>query len=229
MLLSICTLTWDGLAHTKKFVASIKKNTSVEYELVMVDNSSNDGTPDFIKSVADKFYFFPKNVGFARGFNHALTLAKGEYLLVINNDTEVPAGWFEKLKETFDRHSQAGLVYPCYTSGNKIALRYWPGWRVRLLKKFSKELPAGVAIFSKTAILRDKLGGFSEDFEVAGGEDLDLCFKAWAAGYEIYLDDRVLVKHKGGGTSKKKLPNWRELYKHNGDLFQQKWRDKLKK
>jgi GT2 family glycosyltransferase len=225
MQLSICTLTWDGLPLTKKFVESVKKNTVGDYELIMVDNGSGDGTQEYIRQFADKYHFFSQNVGFAKGFNKALSLASGDYLLVINNDTEVPADWFSKLKQALDKDPQAGLVYPCYTSGNKIALRYWPGWRVRLVKKFNKELPAGVAIFSKTAIFRDKLGGFSEDFEVAGGEDLDLCFKAWAAGYNIYIDDRVLVRHKGGGTSKKKLPNWSDLYTRNGDKFQAKWRD----
>lgn len=228
-MLSICTLTWDQLEFTRKFVESIKKHTPEPYELVIVDNGSTDGTQDYIKQVADKYHFFAKNTGFAHGFNKAMSLAGGDYLLVINNDTEVPAGWYEKLKQTLDSKDNPGLVYPCYTSGNKIALRYWPGRKVRLLPKFNKELPAGVAIFSRTAILRDVLHGFSEDFEIAGGEDLDLCFKAWVAGYNIYIDDRVLVKHKGGTTSKKKLPNWQELYTRNGDLFQAKWQDQLRK
>ena len=158
-----------------------------------------------------------------------MSLASGEYLLVSNNDTEFPADWFAKLKQTFDSSDRAGLVYPCYTSGSKMALRYWPGRKIRLVPRFNKELPAGVAIFSKTAILRDELQGFSEEFDVAGGEDFDLCFKAWAAGYNIYIDDRVLIKHKGGGTVKKNLPNWQELYTKNGDLFQAKWRDRLRK
>ena len=228
-MLSICTLTWDQLSFTKKFVESIKKNTPMPYELIMVDNGSTDGTQEYIKQVADKYHFFEKNTGFAHGFNKAMSLASGEYLAICNNDTEFPAGWFPKLKQTFEAGEQAGLVYPCYTSGNKIALRWWPGRKIRLLPKFNKELPAGVVILSKTSILRDKLKGFSEDFDVAGGEDLDLCFKAWAAEYNIYIDDRVLIKHKGGSPSRKKLPNWQELYTRNGNLFQAKWRDQLRK
>ena len=227
-MLSICTLTWDQLHFTRKFVESIKRNTAVPYELIMVDNGSRDGTQEYIRQVADKYHFFEKNTGFSRGFNKAMSLASGEYLAICNNDTEFPADWFPKLKQTFESGENTGLVYPCYTRGQKIALRWWPGRKIRLLPKFNKDLPAGVVILSKTAILRDKLGGFSEDFEIAGGEDLDLCFKAWAAGYNIYIDDRVLIKHKGSATSHKKLPNWRELYTKNGDLFQRKWKDYLR-
>lgn len=227
-MLSICVLNWDGLPLTRKFVESIKKNTPASFELIMVDNGSSDGSQEYIRQVASKYHFFEKNVGFARGFNKAMSLAAGEYIAICNNDTEFPADWLPKLKQTFDADPLSGLVYPCYTSGQKIALRWWPGRNIRLLPRFNKELPAGVAIFSKTAIIRDKLGGFSEEFEIAGGEDLDLCFKAWAAGYNIYIDERVLIKHRGGATSHLKLPNWRELYTKNGDRFQAKWKEWLR-
>ncbi|MFC1511185.1 glycosyltransferase family 2 protein [Candidatus Margulisiibacteriota bacterium] len=227
-MLSICTLTWDQLHLTRKFVASIKKHTAVPFELIMVDNGSADGTQEFIQQQADKHHFFPKNVGFARAFNKAMSLATGEYILVSNNDTEYPADWFAKLVQSFDQDPQCGLVFPCYTRGQKIAERWWPGRKVRLLPRFNKECPSGVAILAKLSILRDKLKGFSEEYEVAGGEDLDLCFKAWAAGYNIYIDERVLIKHKGKGTAGKKLPNWKELYTKNGKIFEEKWKNYLK-
>jgi GT2 family glycosyltransferase len=226
-MLSICTLTWDQIALTKKFVESVKKHTDVRYELIMVDNGSSDGTREYIKQTADQYHFFPDNTGFAHGFNKAMSLASGDYIALCNNDTEVPAKWFPKLKQTLDADPRAGLVYPAYTKGMKIGQRLWPGRKVRLLPKFNKECPSGIVIFSRTEVLRDKLKGFSEEYEIAGGEDLDLCFKAWAAGYNIYIDDRVLIKHKWKGTSSKKLPNWKELYTKNGQRFEEKWKDYL--
>ncbi|MDD5593557.1 MAG: glycosyltransferase family 2 protein [Candidatus Margulisbacteria bacterium] len=227
--LSICTLTWDQLALTEKFVASVRRNTTVPYELIIVDNGSTDGTADFIKRQADKYHLFPQNTGFAHGFNQAFSLAEGEFVLAINNDTELPKNWFEKLRDTFDRDPRCGLVYPCYTFGQKVGLRWWPGTKVKQLPRFSKELPAAVAILSKLPIIYGELKGFSEEYQIAGGEDLDLCFKTWSAGYNIYLDERVLVKHKGHGTAAKKLPNWKELYTKNGDFFQAKWQSYFKK
>lgn len=228
-MLSICTLTWDQLDLTKKFVESIKKHTDVPYELIMVDNGSSDGTRDYIKQTADKYHFFEKNTGFAHGFNKAMSLASSDYIALCNNDTEVPADWFHKLKEAFEAGDKTGLVYPAYTKGMKIGQRLWPGRKVRLLPKFNKECPSGIVIFSKTKLLRDELKGFSEEYEIAGGEDLDLCFKTWAAGYNIYIDDRVLIKHKWKGTSSKKLPNWKELYTKNGQRFEEKWKDYLQR
>ncbi|MEA3492892.1 MAG: glycosyltransferase family 2 protein [Candidatus Margulisiibacteriota bacterium] len=227
-MLSVVTLTWDGLELTKKFVESIRKNTSVSHELIMVDNGSSDGTQDFIKKNADKYHFFDQNTGFAHGFNKGMALASGEYIAICNNDTEFPKNWFEKLSETFSADPKSGLVYPCYTKGMKIAERWWPGRKIIKLPPFNKECPSGVAIFSKLSILKDELSGFSEDYEIAGGEDLDLCFKTWAAGLNIYIDQRVLVKHKSKGTAGSKLPNWKELYTKNGQRFQEKWKDYLR-
>lgn len=228
-ILTICTLTWDQLDLTRKFIASVRRNTPEPYELVIVDNGSGDGTQEVIKKEADKYHFFPKNTGFAHGFNKALSLAEGKFVLLANNDTELPRGWFSKLKETFEKDPRCGLVYPCYTSGQKVGLRWWPGTKVKMLPRFNRELPAAVAILSKLSIIFDELKGFSEEYQIAGGEDLDLCFKFWSANYDIYLDERVLVKHKGHGTSAKKLPNWKELYTKNGDYFQAKWKEYFRK
>ena len=126
-MLSICTLTWDQLPLTKKFIETIRKNTDVPYELIMVDNGSTDGTRDFIKQTADKYHFFEKNTGFAHGFNKGMSLASGDYLLVTNNDTEYPANWFKPLTESFEADPQCALVYPCYTKGQKIAERCGAG------------------------------------------------------------------------------------------------------
>jgi len=223
-MLSICTLTWDQLELTKKFIETIKKNTAVPYELIMVDNGSSDGTQEFIEQTADKHHFFKENTGFAHGFNKAMSLAAGEYIAICNNDTEFPADWYAKLVQTFEADPKCGLVFPSYTKGQKVAERWWPGSKVRKLTPF-KECPSGVVILAKAAIIRDKLKGFAEDYDTAGGEDLDLCFKTWAMGYNIYVDERVLIKHKSKGTSGKKLPNWKELYTKNGQLFEEKWKN----
>lgn len=227
-MISIVTLTWDQLHLTRKFIESIRKNTNVPYELIMVDNGSTDGTREFIKQEADKYHFFGENTGFAHGFNQGISLAEREYIAICNNDTEFPANWARPLLESFESDSKCGLVFPCYTKGQKVAERWWPGKKVIKLEPF-KTTPSGVVILSKLSILRDKLGGFDEDYKIASGEDADLCFKAWAARYNIYVDQRILIKHRSKGTAGKKLPNWKELYTRNGKLFEEKWKDYLRK
>jgi len=226
-MLSIVSLTWDQLHLTKKFIESIRKNTDVPYELIMVDNGSRDGTQEYIKQVADKYHFFERNTGFSHGFNKGLSLASREYIAICNNDTEFPPNWFRLLVQSFDSDPKCGLVFPCYTKGLKIARRWRPGKKVIRLTPFEDSYPSGVAILSKLMILRDKLGGFSEDYEIASGEDADLCFKVWTVGLDIYIDERVLVKHKGKSTVSK-IPNWQKLFKRNAELFRQKWKDYIK-
>jgi len=223
-MLSIVTLTWDQIHLTKKFIETIKKNTDVPYELIMVDNGSSDGTQGFIKQTADKYHFFQKNTGFAHGFNKGISLATGEYVAICNNDTEFPANWYKPLLQSFKSDPKCGLVFPCYTKGQKIAERWWPGKKVIKLEPF-KTTPSGVVILARLPVLREQLKGFDEAYKVASGEDADLCYKAWAAGYNIYVDQRVLIKHKSKGTAKKKLPNWKELYMENGLLFEKKWKN----
>ena len=194
------------------------------YELIMVDNGSTDGTQGYIEQQADKYHFFDHNTGFSHGFNKGLSLASREYVAICNNDTEFPPNWFQCLVQSFNSDSKCGLVFPCYTRGLKVAKRRRPGKKVVKLMPFADCYPSGVAILSKLKILRDELGGFSEDYEIASGEDADLCFKAWAAGLDIYIDERVLVKHKGKSTVSK-IPNWPKLFKRNAELFRQKWKD----
>ena len=66
-------------------------------------------------------------------------------------------------------------------------------------------------------------GGWSEEYEIASGEDADLCFKVWKAGYEILIDERALIKHEGKVTSSSKLDNWRKHFRMNSRQFKNKW------
>jgi len=225
--LSVVTLTWDQLHLTREFVKTIKQYTKVPYELIMVDNGSTDGTREYIKQVADKYYFFDHNSGFAHGFNKGIALASGEYIALCNNDTEFPANWFELLVERFSIDPKCGLVFPCYTSGLHIAKRKRPGNKVVKLRPFG-DYPSGVVILSKLSIFRDQLKGFNEDYKIASGEDADLCYKTWSLGLNIYVDQRVLIQHVGKGTTAPKIMNWRKLHQKNTELFQQKWAHVIK-
>lgn len=226
MKLSVVTLCWDQLHFTQKFVETIRQFTKVPYELIMVDNGSTDGTQEFIKATADKYHLYDHNTGFAHGFNTGIQLAAGEYIAICNNDTEFPAEWFEKLVETLEKDPKAGLVFPCYTSGMPVAKRSRPGKRIKKLRPFG-EYPSGVVFAAKTAVLRDQLGGFNEDYKVASGEDADLCYKTWAAGLNIYVDQRVLIQHVGKGTARK-LGDWKKLYAQNTIVFREKWQETIK-
>ena len=138
MKLSVITLSWDNLDFTKAFVKSIRENTTLSYELIIVDNGSEPDTQKWVEENSDQSIIFHENQGFSKGFNEGVKLAQGKYVMMANNDTEFPPEWDQKLTETMEKNPSAGIVSPVYTSGRKSALRIKPGKNIRKIFPFRK-------------------------------------------------------------------------------------------
>ena len=130
MKLSIISLSYDNVVYTRAFVKSIRENTTVPYELIIVDNGSEISTKKWVEQAADKAIINEKNQGFARGFNKGVKKAVGEYIMLANNDTEFPPNWDHMLLATMENNPEAGIVSPAYTSGRKSALRNKAGSKI---------------------------------------------------------------------------------------------------
>ena len=222
MKLSIITLSYDSLDYTKAFVKSIRKNTTLSYELIIVDNGSEPDTQRWVEENSDQSIIFQENHGFSKGFNEGVKLAQGKYVMMANNDTEFPPDWDKKLVDIIEINPGAGIVTPVYTSGRKSALRTNPGEKILKVFPFRK-YPSAVAFLMRRNDLISKFGGWSEKYEIASGEDADLCFKVWKAGYDILIDERVLIIHEGKVTSSSKLEDWQAHFKLNSRQFKKKW------
>ena len=222
MKLSVITLSWDNLDFTKAFVKSIRDNTTLPYELIIVDNGSEPDTQRWVEENSDQSIIFQENQGFSKGFNEGVKLAQGKYVMMANNDTEFPPDWDKKLVDIIEKNPGAGIVTPVYTSGRKSALRTDPGEKILKVFPFRK-YPSAVAFLMRRNDLISKFGGWSEEYEIASGEDADLCFKVWKAGYDILIDERVLIKHEGKVTSSSKLEDWQAHFKLNSRQFRKKW------
>jgi GT2 family glycosyltransferase len=219
--ISICTVVWNGLDFTQKFIESLKSNMKFPYELVVVDNGSEPEVSEYLKKQTGKYFRFPKNVGFSKAFNKAVSMASCEYILLTNNDTIYPQfNWGRVLEEEFEKSKRCGLLFPCV---NNILLetnrRNAVGTETIKLQK-NKNTCSGVSIFTKRSIF-DKLGGFDERF-FASGEDADLQFKAWKRGYEVYVTEKVFVEHVGKATAKS-LPDWKTNWEEGLKVFRKKW------
>ena len=222
-IFSIITLSFDSLDYTKKFVNSIKKHTFSSYELIIVDNGSEDNIQKWVKKIADKSILFNENQGFAKGFNAGLEIAEGKYVMMANNDTEFPNKWDVLILENFQKYRNVGLVSPVYTTGSRlIALRKDTKDNQIITKKFG-DYPSGVAYCLNYDFMIKTINGWCEDYPIASGEDADLCYRVWSKNYNIIIDERVLVKHEGKVTTKSKIKNWKKLWKKNGALFRRKW------
>lgn len=220
--LTVVVLTWDGLEESRRCILSVRENTDVPYELVIVDNGSRSDAAAFAHQAADRAILNPTNRGFAPGMNQGLAAATGEFIAFCNNDTQLPIGWASTLLEDFEEHPQAGIVIPAVTAaGNPRTVRSAPGTEVEVLLPFG-EFPSGVIYVMRREVAQ-QVGGWNERYPVASAEDLDLCFTVWANDLSVVFDQRILVRHTSQATVSTKLDDHRELYRSNLELFLDRW------
>lgn len=219
--LSVIVLAWNNLHLTQACVASLRATTEVPYELIVVDNGSQDGTADWARDAADVPVLLPENLGFARGMNAGLQAASGDAVAFVNNDTVWPGGWALPLLEQLDDPS-IGIVAPAVTAaGNPVTVRDAPGHDVIRFDPFA-ELPSGVAYVMRTSDAR-ALGGFDERYRLAMSEDLDLLFTCWVNGLDVVLDTRVLVEHELHASLEQLEEERASLWRDNLDVFLERW------
>jgi GT2 family glycosyltransferase len=101
-----------------------------------------------------------------------------------------------------------------------VNVRAEPGSDVEVLAPFSAP-PAAIVYVMPTDVVR-RIGAWGEEYEIASGEDVDLCFKAWVNDLDIVYDQRALVQHVGKGTASR-LDDWQGLWARNRARFLEKW------
>ena len=219
--LSVVVLTWDNLVYSQQFVESVRRHTDVPYELVIVDNGSAWEAASYARSAADRVVLNETNLGFSRGMNQGLAQARGRYVAFCNNDTELPPRWARRLVETARAHPNAAIVVPAVTNArNLVNVRAKPGDAVVVLPPFSAP-PAAIVYVAPVDRVR-ALGAWEEEYEIASGEDVDLCFKVWTNDLDIVYDQRVVVRHVGKGSASR-LDDWPGLWARNRRRFLDKW------
>jgi glycosyltransferase involved in cell wall biosynthesis len=184
-------------------------------------------------------------MGFVRSCNAGAALARGNYLIFLNNDTQVQPGWLEALIETFDSFPDAGLVGSrlIFPDGRQqeagaIVFRDGSSWNYGHLDDPYKpqysylrepDYVSGAAL----AIQRDlfeRLGGFDEHFAPAYYEDADLAFRVRAAGYRVLYQPLSRVVHFEGvsaGTDEHAGAGMKRFQAINRQKFLDRWGDEL--
>lgn len=221
-VLSIVVLAWDQLHYTQRCVESIRQNTDVPYELILVDNGSEAEAAAYAEQAGDQVVLNPENFGFSRGMNQGLARARGRAIAFLNNDTVMPPGWASPLLETLDAQERAGIVVPGVTAaGNLRTVRQAPAPQVEVLAPFEAP-PSAVVYVMDTDVMR-RLGGWGEEYVIASAEDVDLCFKVWVNGLDVVFDQRVLVDHVAKGTAGSKLDDYEQVWAINRKMLLEKW------
>jgi GT2 family glycosyltransferase len=239
---SVVVVTLDNLAFVRMCLESVLESSAeADYELIVVDNGSSDGTASYLERLAERHAHIrlvlnPANAGFARACNQGLAVARGEVLVLLNDDTMVPRAWLGGLAAAL-ADPQIGLVGPVTNRiGNEaeIEVRYetW-GEFLELAAARARE-HAGVLQEIRTATMfclamrRDvfaRIGPLDQRFEIGLLEDDDYSMRARDAGYRTACTHAVLVHHFGE-TSFGKLVSSGEygrLLAANRKLFEEKW------
>jgi len=219
-ILSIVVLQWGQLKYTQRCVESIRRNTDVDYELIVVDNGSHWEAANYVEHAADAAILNPVNRGFGEGMNQGLEAAQGRYVAFLNNDTVLPPAWASSMVAHLTDGS-VGIAVPAITNArDQRIVRSEPGDDVERLLPFEAPPPAVAYVMQRSVI--EGLRGWGREYEIASGEDMDLCFKVWANGLDVLFDTRVLVEHVSKGTARQ-LPDWRGLWSRNRQVFLAKW------
>ena len=145
--------------------------------------------------IAVERVLLPKNLGFVKATNVGIAMATAEYVLLLNNDTELPEGWLPMLLEPFSAFPSVGLVGPRSSSnqqwqGQITAVAPPPGW---VLLSSSSMLAFFCCLIRRSVF--EKIGYLSEEYRMGLGDDDDFCERAKRAGFYLALRQDMTVIH----------------------------------
>lgn len=248
--------TWNNAEYTTRCFASVAKSTS-NYKIIWIDNGSDIDEIEIVRSFLTEndipyiAIFNEVNLGFVKGTNQGMHLAikdNIDYVVLLNNDTEVYCGWLERMIKVIMNQKNAGIVGPLASPSH--------GWQdINNLRKKRKEdfynIPEynknpksfssiikkqydgesievypNVAFFctliSKKVLLR--IGVLSEDFDLGLGDDDDYCSRALDAGFKIFLSKDVFIFHNHRTTFKKNFTDEEisEMGRRNAEILKDK-------
>jgi GT2 family glycosyltransferase len=225
-LVSIVTLNYNTPEITREFLESVNQSDYRPFEVILVDNGSS---LKMDKEVLEKTYswlnilYSPKNLGFTGGNNLGIKASKGDYVLVINNDTVLGPNLLESLLKPFQNLSHIGVVcpkilffdppqhiqYAGYTPINRIT-----GRNITLgtgevdrgqydTPKYTDGAHGAAMMVSREVI--EKIGAFYEPFFLYY-EEMDWSSRILRGGYKIYFEPSVHVFHKESSSTGKLSP-----------------------
>jgi GT2 family glycosyltransferase len=216
---SIIIVNYNQKRLTLECLKSLSKITYKNVEIIVVDNGSTDSSSSEIKAKFPKIrqLGLTENTGFVGGNNAGLELAKGKYILFLNNDTKVTPGFLEPLVEDLENDKSLGIVqskilvmdnpelldsFVSYQTFNGFL--YHEGYLDQDQDKYNNFCYSfsakGACMMARREVL--KLGAFDDGYFLYF-EETDFCWRAWVIGYTVAYEPRSIIYHKMGATSLK--------------------------
>lgn len=225
-LVYVIVVNWNGLQHLQTCLDSLSRQSYANHKVLMVDNGSTDGSPDFVSARYPQIEIIRngRNLGFAGGNNVGMRFALEsgcEYVCLLNNDTEADGGWLERLVAFAEGNRDAGVlaskmlyfysrdfINSMGTCLTRLAVG-WDQYDGRLDDEdFSTPQEAiaacGGAFFIRADALK-KTGLFDPHYFMYM-EDTDFCIRLWQRGYRVVTVPAAVVYHKFSGSSEEGAP-----------------------
>ena len=235
-LVSIIIPNYNGKIHLEECLNSLEMIESDDYEIVFVDNASNDGSVEFVKNHFPKVRIISlkKNFGFAEGCNLGVKKARGDYIVFLNNDTKVDVYWLKSLLVALEKYG------PKHIYSSKVLFYNEPGtlntiggvitpmgsgldinFGKKDVSKYNKvrfvASPSGCSMLLKKSLFLE-MGGFDKDY-FAYLEDVDFGWRCWLKGHKTYYVPESIVYHKYGSTGGKTDTPFRVFNVQKNRLF----------
>lgn len=221
-LFSVVIPNWNGLRFLQVCLDALDEQTYDHKEVIVVDNASEDGSQEFLKTYYPlvKLIELPENRGFTGACNAGIAAAQGEYIALLNNDTEVDYGWIAAVVDAFERHPEVGIVASkmllfdqrdhFHTAGDFFTVDGRAGnrgvWQPDT-GQYDEEAYVFSACGGSAAYRRamiEQIGALDDRFFFSL-EDIDLAWRAQLTGWRCLYTPHAIVYHHlsatGGGVT----------------------------
>jgi len=217
-LVSVLIVNWNGKHFLDGCFTTLFAQTYKNFEVIMVDNASKDGSIEYTKEKYPqiKLVLNDENYGFAKGNRIGLDYCKGEYIFLLNNDTELHPDVLKNLVEALQPENVGGVCGKIMSLTNKEkciftlpkinSLTGKAVWINEDSEKCKVDYLSGNSLMMKKSII-DKIG-FLDEAYFAYFEETDLCARMIRAGYDLMYIPEVIVWHKEMGST----PSWFNKY-----------------
>lgn len=212
-LVSIIIPHLNGRHHLDDCFNSLRQQTWPDFEVLLVDNGSTDGTQDYVRQQFPevKIIELERNYGFTGACNAGWQAASGEFIILLNNDTEVNPNWLAEIVSAFQRRPDVGIVASkmllfdrrdhFHTAGDFYRLDGIPGnrgvWQ-QDVGQYDVEEEVFGACGGSSAYRRqllDEIGFLDDDFFFSC-EDVDVSWRAHLAEWKVLYVPTAVVYHK---------------------------------
>ncbi len=216
-LVSILVVNYNGEEHLPELLDSLERQSYPDREVVVVDNDSRDGSRPLLRSRAAgvRLVEMKRNAGFAAAVNAGLARARGEFVLLLNNDTVLDRNALLELVRAAGQYERWSAIAPkilyhdnpCFINsiGNAVRDHDWGAdnfFGFLDLNQFDGVKNSPSACFAAALLNRGtvaRIGGLDEFYRFYY-EDMDWCYRAQFRGFPVHAAPAAVVYHKGGAS-----------------------------